>query len=118
VTFRDELSVTRSQVEPIASPSSPLDEALQVRRVPLGGSALSQALQQGTVGRAWYAPRPATAEAWLSHMVSVRENMQQVDWLTALAPAFAVTGAAAERLAQAAARGVVVTTGQQPGLFG
>jgi bacillithiol biosynthesis cysteine-adding enzyme BshC len=118
VTFRDELSVTRSQVEPIASPSSPLDEALQVRRVPLGGSAFSHALQQGTVGRAWYAPRPATAASWLSHMVSVRENMQQVDWLTALAPAFAVTGAAAERLAQAAARGVVVTTGQQPGLFG
>jgi bacillithiol biosynthesis cysteine-adding enzyme BshC len=44
--------------------------------------------------------------------------MPHHDWLTTLAPAFAATGAAAERLAQAAARGVVVTTGQQPGLFG
>jgi bacillithiol biosynthesis cysteine-adding enzyme BshC len=44
--------------------------------------------------------------------------MQGNDWLTALAPAFAATGVAAERLARAAADGVVVTTGQQPGLFG
>jgi len=48
----------------------------------------------------------------------VRASLQGFDWLTTLAPAFAATGAAADRLAQAAARGVVVTTGQQPGLFG
>jgi len=118
VTFRDELSVTLSQVEPGASPSSAADDALQIRRVPLGGSAFSQALQQGRVGGSWYAPRPVTPAAWAAHIAAVRESMQQTDWLTALAPAFGTTGAAAERLAQAAARGVVVTTGQQPGLFG
>jgi len=41
------------------------------------------------------------------------------EWATALQPAFEVSGAAAERLARSAGgRGVVVTTGQQPGLFG
>ena len=40
-------------------------------------------------------------------------------WLARLAPALNASGAAAERLARvAAASGVVVTTGQQPGLFG
>ncbi len=118
MTFRDDLSVTLSQVEPVASPSSAADDALRIRRVPLGGSAFSQALQQGRVGSGWYAPRPASPADWTAHIAAVRESMRQIDWLTALAPAFAVTGAAAERLAQAAARGVVVTTGQQPGLFG
>jgi uncharacterized protein YllA (UPF0747 family) len=41
------------------------------------------------------------------------------DWLAALAPAFNASGAAAKRLESVAqGRGVVVTTGQQPGLFG
>ena len=41
------------------------------------------------------------------------------EWATALAPAFEASGAAAERLARSAGgKGVVVTTGQQPGLFG
>jgi len=118
VTFRDELSVTLSQVEPASSPSSAADDALQIRRVPLGGSAFSQALQAGAVGTGWYAPRPATPAAWAVHVAGVRDSLQHVDWLSTLAPAFAATGVAAERLAQAAARGVVVTTGQQPGLFG
>jgi uncharacterized protein YllA (UPF0747 family) len=41
------------------------------------------------------------------------------DWLEKLSPAFEATGKAKERLEAAArGRGVVVTTGQQPGLFG
>jgi uncharacterized protein YllA (UPF0747 family) len=41
------------------------------------------------------------------------------DWLTRLAPAIDATGEAKERLESVASgRGVVVTTGQQPGLFG
>jgi uncharacterized protein YllA (UPF0747 family) len=41
------------------------------------------------------------------------------DWLEQLAPAFNASGAAKERLARAASgRGMVITTGQQPGLFG
>ncbi|MEO6447428.1 MAG: bacillithiol biosynthesis BshC, partial [Gemmatimonadaceae bacterium] len=40
-------------------------------------------------------------------------------WLSRLAPAFDARGAAATRLARTAAEGgVVITTGQQPGLFG
>ena len=91
MTFRDELSVTLSKVEPGASPSSAADDALQIRRVPLGGSAFSQALQQGRVGGSWYAPRPVTPASWAAHIAAVRESMQQTDWLTALAPAFATT---------------------------
>ena len=89
-----------------------------VRTAQLGGSTLSQAVQRGEVGAEWYSHRPASPEAWRAHAMQVRASLEAVDWLTALAPAFAATGAAADRLAQAAARGVVVTTGQQPGLFG
>lgn len=89
-----------------------------VRTVALGGSTLSQAVQGGEVGAEWYAARPASPRAWRSHAMAVRESLGGVDWFAALAPAFAATGAAAERLARAAADGVVVTTGQQPGLFG
>jgi bacillithiol synthase len=41
------------------------------------------------------------------------------EWATALAPALNAGGAAAERIARSASgKGIVVTTGQQPGLFG
>ena len=89
-----------------------------VRTAILGGSTLSQAVQRGDVGAEWYAHRPTSPAAWRAHALHVRASLDGYDWLTALAPAFAATGAAADRLAQAAARGVVVTTGQQPGLFG
>ena len=89
-----------------------------VRTAILGGSALSQAVQRGDVGAEWYAHRPTSPATWHAHALQVRASLHDFDWLTTLAPAFAATGAAADRLAQAAARGVVVTTGQQPGLFG
>ena len=116
--FRDELSVTLSHVVSDVSPNPLGDSAVHIRRVALGGSSLSRALQEGPVGASWLAARPASAEAWKAHALAVRESLQGSDWLTALAPAFAATGVAAERLARAAADGVVVTTGQQPGLFG
>lgn len=89
-----------------------------VRTAQLGGSTLSQAVQRGDVGAEWYSHRPTSPAAWRAHALQVRASLDGFDWLTTLAPAFAATGAAADRLAQAAARGVVVTTGQQPGLFG
>lgn len=116
--FRDELSVTPSQVVSDVNPNPTGDTAVHIRRVPLGGSPLSRALQDGPAGAEWLAARPASVEAWKAHALAVRQSMQGNDWLTALAPAFAATGVAAERLARAAADGVVVTTGQQPGLFG
>jgi bacillithiol biosynthesis cysteine-adding enzyme BshC len=91
---------------------------LELRTVALGGSALSRAVQDGTVGAAWYAARPSTSAGWRSHAHAVRSDFAARDWLAPLSPALAATGIAAERLARAATSGVVVTTGQQPGLFG
>lgn len=110
--------MTVNQVDHVSSSPTDATGALQIRTVALGGSALSRAIQSGQVGAAWYAPRPRTSAEWSAHARSVRDSLGTTDWLTALAPAFAATGLAAERLARAAAEGVVVTTGQQPGLFG
>jgi len=61
---------------------------------------------------------PRDANSWRERLDSVRAEFAG-DWLTRLSPAFAPTGKAKERLdAVASGRGVVVTTGQQPGLFG
>ena len=83
----------------------------------LGGSPLSRAARAGELGQ-WYPPLPRDRAGWSSHAAAVRESAAS-DWFTRLEPAFAARGAAAERLQRAAAgRGLVVTTGQQPGLFG
>jgi bacillithiol biosynthesis cysteine-adding enzyme BshC len=67
---------------------------------------------------AWYAPRPTAPDEWRRHLEMVRSSVDP-GWAGALAPALRAAGAAEIRLARAAAgRGVVVTTGQQPGLFG
>ncbi|MEY4609167.1 MAG: hypothetical protein RL625_1384 [Gemmatimonadota bacterium] len=85
----------------------------------LGGGTLSRAVQGGTVPAEWCAPPPRRVEAWRAHGTRVRERFAPGGWYEALRPAFAASGAAADRLARvAAAGGIVVTTGQQPGLFG
>ena len=89
-----------------------------VRTVPLGGSAFSRALQESRVGREWMTPRPSDAAGWRARATTVHNAHRKTDWLTPLAPAIAATGRAADRLGRAASSGVVVTTGQQPGLFG
>jgi bacillithiol biosynthesis cysteine-adding enzyme BshC len=72
----------------------------------------------GTVPTGWYEPLPRDANTWRERLQSVRAEFAG-DWLTRLAPAFAAAGKAKERLeAAASGQGVVVTTGQQPGLFG
>ncbi|HEY0932035.1 MAG TPA: bacillithiol biosynthesis BshC [Gemmatimonas sp.] len=98
-------------------------EDVIIRTAPLGGSALSRAIQQGAVGASWYAPRPKDVAGWRAHADGVRASFKGRDWLAALRPAFAadgltVGGAAGDRLGRAARDGVLVTTGQQPGLFG
>jgi uncharacterized protein YllA (UPF0747 family) len=86
---------------------------------PLGGSALSRRLQQGGASAGWLAPRPMSAEGWRE---LARTRAAEGDWAArwaALLPAIAPTGEAAARLARVQrAGGIVVTTGQQPGLFG
>ena len=85
----------------------------------LGGSALSQLLQRGEASAAWRATAPSSAAAWSERAVQrAREREWDGCW-SALEPAFAATGPAAERLHRVRRQGgIVVTTGQQPGLFG
>ena len=85
----------------------------------LGGGPLSRAAQEGQAPDEWYRPRPRGADEWRAHAESVRAEYAGSRWLAGLRPAFDASGAAAERLERvAAANGIVVTTGQQPGLFG
>ena len=83
----------------------------------LGGSSLAELAARGD-GRAFFAERPQTVEAWRAHIQTVRDQTP-ADWLTTIAPALGASSPARERLARVARdRGVLVTTGQQPGLFG
>jgi bacillithiol biosynthesis cysteine-adding enzyme BshC len=91
---------------------------LIVRTESLGGSSLARAAMDGALAE-WYVPRPATVDAWRSRADVIRTAFMGRRWLDALRPAFEPVGAAAERLERvAAANGIVITTGQQPGLFG
>ncbi len=79
---------------------------------------MSRALQADPALNGWLAARPRTRDDWRARVHHVSASLERADWLTSLAPAIAATGCAAARLGRAAANGVVVTTGQQPGLFG
>jgi bacillithiol biosynthesis cysteine-adding enzyme BshC len=83
-----------------------------------GGATIVRDGQVSAAASAWYAPRPATPDGWLERADAVRSTVSP-NWRASLDPALAAAGAAAARLERAAGgRGVVVTTGQQPGLFG
>src|SRR5579862_248196 len=84
---------------------------------PLGGSALAKAAIAVQLER-WYPPLPRERDDWKAYAAEVAKSVGS-GWLDALAPALNASGAAAERLEKAAtAQGIVVTTGQQAGLFG
>lgn len=84
-----------------------------------GGGALTRAALEGSVPKDWFLPKPRGAEEWRSHAEAVRAGFPGARWIETLRPAINATGAAAERLERVAAgHGVVITTGQQPGLFG
>jgi bacillithiol synthase len=84
---------------------------------PLGGSALAE-LAGRADGGAFYPPRPQSPHAWRARMEEVRRETPD-GWLNAIAPAIEANAAAADRLERVArGGGVLVTTGQQPGLFG
>lgn len=85
---------------------------------PLTGHPLALAAIAGTTPDGWYEPRPRDTDEWRARIETVRTKASK-EWLAALTPAVAASGRAAERLsAVSGGRGVVVTTGQQPGLFG
>lgn len=84
----------------------------------LSGNPLAVAAMAGTVPAGWYESLPRDAKSWRERLQSVRSEFAP-DWSMKLSAAFAATGRAKERLDAAAnGKGVVVTTGQQPGLFG
>lgn len=84
----------------------------------LGGSPLSQLVAAGECAE-WIAPAPRNIAGWRDQLRQLRETSDARAQLGALTPAFDASGAAAERLERVAAEGgIVVTTGQQPGLFG
>jgi uncharacterized protein YllA (UPF0747 family) len=85
---------------------------------PLAGNALADAAIAGDAMSGWYEQPPRDVAAWRARLEIVRSEFGD-DWLARLAPAFNATGKAKARLdSVAGGRGVVVTTGQQPGLFG
>ncbi len=84
----------------------------------IGGSKLARRALEGGLPE-WYASRPVGASGWSQVAASVAAEFASRSWLDELLPAFQPSGLAAERLhAVAGAQGVVVTGGQQPGLFG
>ena len=90
----------------------------QVVTEPLGGSPLSQLVAAGEAA-AWTVPAPRNAGDWRDRVRQLRETTDVRAQLGALAPALDASGAAADRLERVVAGGgIVVTTGQQPGLFG
>ena len=92
---------------------------VRIETAALGGSPLSRLAQSGKAPSHWYPARPGTPDEWRHRALQVRGSASP-QWLDALAPAFNVSsGIAADRLSRVAGEnGIVVTTGQQPGLFG
>ncbi|MFL5616994.1 MAG: bacillithiol biosynthesis BshC [Gemmatimonadaceae bacterium] len=86
---------------------------------PLGGTPLSLLLQRGEAPSDWLRGTPVGRDGW-RELAAERTGMRDWDstW-SALEPALAASGPAADRLARVRREGgIVVTTGQQPGLFG
>ena len=84
----------------------------------LGGSPLSVAAQTRSLPTELQPWRPSSVAEWRVH-VERRRMAAPTDWFDRCRGALNVSGTAAERLARVVSgRGVVVTTGQQPGLFG
>lgn len=92
---------------------------VQIITQPLGGSRLSLLLQRDDAPVAWTGVRPRSTDDWRA---LARARASEAGWSDrwhALLPAIMPTGAAEERLERVRRRGgVVITTGQQPGLFG
>jgi bacillithiol biosynthesis cysteine-adding enzyme BshC len=89
---------------------------LAVQHTPLALPEVALRGQHDAPAREWYAATP-DVRSWQSRAEAVRSAVPG-GWLDPLLPALEPGGAALERIRAAADRGIVVTTGQQPGLFG
>lgn len=84
----------------------------------LGGNPLGRMAVEERGPEDWYPVRPHGPNEWREHALRVRSE-HGAEWAERLAPAFVHRDASAARLARVVeGGGVVVTTGQQPGLFG
>lgn len=85
----------------------------------LGGSPLSLLAQRGDAPAGWYDATPRTAADWASRVRAIAVEGLAARQLSAFGGALRAPGRAGERVARVVREGgVVVTTGQQPGLFG
>ena len=91
---------------------------LRVISTPLVGKGLTRAALSGSAPGSWYVPRPHGADEWRERASKIVAALESPAWLPSLRDALEPTAQAAERLAAAADGGFVVTTGQQPALFG
>ncbi|MCC7053360.1 MAG: bacillithiol biosynthesis BshC [Gemmatimonadaceae bacterium] len=90
-----------------------------VERVPLGLGPLAAAVRAGTLPAGNLELIPRDLRSWQEQIELAREPMMGLRWADTLREALRPAGAAAARLARVSGgQGVVVTTGQQPGLFG
>jgi bacillithiol biosynthesis cysteine-adding enzyme BshC len=83
----------------------------------IGGSPLARAALAGDLTD-WYGTRLSTESDWRAAAHAVAGEFEGRSWLDDLLPALQPSGEVAERLRAAAGGGLVVTGGQQPGLFG
>ena len=90
---------------------------LEIISHPLALPPVAQKAMSGAAD-ARYEPRPSGKDAWIARAKAVAASVPG-DWLARLEPALSARGEAAAKLALCAGgKGIVVTTGQQPGLFG
>ena len=90
-----------------------------VERLPLAMGSLAAAVRDGTLPMGFTAETPHNMQGWRNHIDVCRAPMMGTGWATTLHEALRPSGVAGARLARVAGgQGVVVTTGQQPGLFG
>ncbi|MGH7670297.1 MAG: bacillithiol biosynthesis cysteine-adding enzyme BshC [Gemmatimonadaceae bacterium] len=85
---------------------------------PLGGSPLSRAVQAGDLDRRVFVPAPHSTREWAERVRTVGADTN-AGWFDRLSDAFGSADRTLDRLQRTArAGGVVVTSGQQAGLFG
>jgi bacillithiol synthase len=94
------------------------NDTVTIAHAPLGGSSLSRAIQAHTAPAEWRVRAPHDRAAWRTHLEAVRSGAGA--WLEPVRAAFGplTHTSTRHRLTEAAQHGVIVTTGQQPGLFG
>ena len=118
MTDRADAPATSARAPESLSPPH-IHGGVEVRTEPLGGSPLARAALAGTLPHGWYPPMPTGTDEWRLHADAVRLQFAAGAWFELMRPAFDASGEAAARLERSAAgAGIVVTTGQQPGLFG